>query len=135
MINVRSIANMAIQPINQNTGISLFLPNGMTVDPLTRKQIPVFIESVVAGNVQALDGDEIRQADNLNIQGTLRAVYLYGAVAGVIRPDQSPSAELEFTHGGVSGRWSVFKVFETWANWCKVGVVYQAKGLDGDNEC
>ncbi len=125
MINLRAIANAAIQPINPNLPVTVFVPNGYAVDPVTLRQVPAFIETPGFGNVQALDGDELKQADALNIQGTLRGVYLYGAVAGVIRPDQQPSAELEFAHGGVSGRWGVFKVFETWQNWCKVGVVYQ----------
>lgn len=125
MLSLRAIANVAIQPINPNLPVTVFVPNGYTVDPVTLRQVPVFIETPGFGNVQALDGDELKQADALNIQGTLRGVYLYGAVAGVIRPDQQPSAELEFAHGGVSGRWGIFKVFETWQNWCKVGVVYQ----------
>lgn len=124
-MNLRAIANAAIQPINPNLPVTVFVPNGYTVDPVTLRQVPAFIETPGFGNVQALDGDELKQADALNIQGTLRGVYLYGAVAGVIRPDQQPSAELEFAHGGVSGRWGVFKVFETWQSWCKVGVVYQ----------
>lgn len=125
MINLRAIANAAIQPINPNIAVTAYVPNGYTVDSETLRQAPAFLPVSGFGNVQALDGDELRQADALNIQGTLRSVYLYGALAGVIRPDQQPSAELEFAHGGVSGRWGVFKVFETWQNWCKVGVVYQ----------
>jgi hypothetical protein len=59
------------------------------------------------------------------MQGAIRAVYLYGAVAGLIKPDAQPSAMLTFAHGGLSGNWGVFKVLETWQNWCKVAVVYQ----------
>lgn len=125
MINLRGIANSAIQTINPNIEVTVFVPNGYTIDPLTLEQTPVYVETPGWGNVQALDGDELKQADALNIQGTLRSVFLYGAVAGVIAPDAQPSAELEFSHGGVSGRWGVFKVFETWQNWCKVGVVFQ----------
>jgi PKD repeat protein len=126
MINVRGIANMSIQAINPNTLITISVPDGYAVDPLTLRQIPKYNKVSGQGNVQALDGDELRQADALNIQGTMRSVYLYGALAGVIRPNQQPSAQLEFDNGGISGRWNVFKVFETWQNWCKVGVVYQS---------
>lgn len=125
MINLRGLANSAIQTINPNIEVTVFVPNGYTIDPATLEQVPVFTEVAGYSNVQALDGDELRQADALNIQGVMRSVYLYGALAGVIRPDAQPSAVLEFSHGGVSGRWGVFKVFETWQNWCKVGVVYQ----------
>lgn len=124
-MNLRSIANAAIQSINPNIPVIVYVPNGYTVDPDTLRQIPAFITQTGFGNVQALDGDDLAQVDKLNIQGTIRAVYLYGAVAGVIRPDGQPSAVLEFAHGGVSGKWGVFKVLEMWQNWCKVAVVYQ----------
>jgi hypothetical protein len=129
VLNLRTIANQAIQPINPDIAITAYVPDGYDVDPGTLTQIPVFITETGFGNVQALDGDEIKQADKLNIQGTMRSVYLYGALAGVVRPDQQPSADLEFSHGGQSGRWNVFKVFETWQNWCKVGVVYQVAAV------
>ena len=124
-MNLRGIANAAIQPINPNLAVTVMAPNGYTIDPITRRQVPAFVTTPGFGNVQALDGDDLRQIAGLNIQGVIRAVYLYGAVAGVIRPDSQPSAVLEFSHGGVSGKWSVFKVLETWQNWCKVAVVYQ----------
>jgi hypothetical protein len=125
MINLRALANQATQTINPNTAITIYVPNGYTIDPATLKQIPAYTQVSGFGNVQALDGDENKQADALNIQGTLRGVYLYGALAGVVRPNEQPSADLVFSHGGASGRWNVFKVFETWQNWCKVGVVFQ----------
>lgn len=126
-MNLRGIANAAIQPINQNISIVVRVPNGYTKDPATLRQTPAFIEQTALGNVQALDGDDLKQISGLNMQGQIRAVYLYGAIAGLVRPDAQPSAELKFAHGGLSGTWGVFKVLETWQNWCKVAVVYQVK--------
>lgn len=126
-MNLRAIANAAIQPINPNISITVRMPNGYTTDPADLRQIPAFIERVAPGNVQALDGDDLKQIAGLNMQGQIRAVYLYGAIAGLVRPDAQPSAELVFDHGGLSGTWGVFKVLETWQNWCKVAVVYQVK--------
>jgi len=128
-MNLRAIANGAIQAINPNIPVTVLQPNGYTVDPATRRQVPAFTETPGFGQVQALDGDDLRQINGLNIQGTIRAVYLYGSVAGVIRPDQQPNAVLRFTsdEGGVirPRDWGVFKVLETWPTWCKVAVVYQ----------
>lgn len=128
-MNLRSIANAAIQGINPNIPVTVRMPNGYTVDPATRRQIPAFTEQAGSGQVQALDGDDLRQIDGLNIQGTIRAMYLYGSIAGVIRPDQQPNAVVRFTsnEGGITKArdWGVFKVLETWPNWCKVAVVYQ----------
>lgn len=124
-LNLRGIANAAIQGINPNISIVVSVPNGYTIDPATLFQVPAFTTVTAPGNVQALDGDDLKQISGLNIQGSIRAVYLYGAVAGIIRPDAQPSAVLAFAHGGLSGDWGVFKVLETWQDWCKVAVVYQ----------
>ena len=124
-MNLRGIANRATQAINPNTSITAFVPDGYTIDPATLHQIPKFTKVRGSGNVQALDGDDLKQIDMINVQGTLRAVYLYGELAGIVRPDQQPNAVLQFTHAGTSGKWGVFKVLETWQNWCKVAVVYQ----------
>lgn len=124
-MNLRGIANAAIQPINPNISIVVSIPNGYTIDPDTLFQVPAFITETAQGNVQALDGDDLKQISYLNMQGQIRAVYLYGAIAGLVKPDAQPSAVLTFAHGGLSGDWGVFKVLETWQNWCKVAVVYQ----------
>lgn len=124
-MNLRLVANAATQSINPNIAITIQVPNGYSIDPATRKQVPTFITQSAQGNVQALDGDDLKQIANLNIQGSIRAVYLYGAVAGIIRPEAQPNAVLNFAHGGLNGKWGVFKVLETWQDWCKVAVVFQ----------
>lgn len=129
MINVRGIANAAIQVVNPNIPVIVRLPNGYTVDATTLRQIPAYITQEAQGQLQALDGDDLGQINGLNIQGTIRAMYLYGSIAGVIRPDGSPQSHVIFTSneaGVVKEReWGVFKVLETWPDWCKVAIVYQ----------
>jgi hypothetical protein len=129
MINVRGIANAAIQVVNPNIPVTVKLPNGYTVDPATLRQIPAYITQAAQGQLQALDGDDLGQINGLNIQGTIRAMYLYGSIAGVIRPDGSPQSHVIFTSneaGVVKEReWGVFKVLESWSDWCKVAIVYQ----------
>lgn len=128
-MNLRGIANLAIQSINPNIPVTVESPNGFTIDPATRRQVPVYITTQAFGQLQALDGDDLKQMYGLNIQGTIRAMYLYGSIAGVIRPDSSPQSHVIFTsnEGGVvkSRSWGVFKVLETWPDWCKVAIVYQ----------
>lgn len=128
-MNLRGIANNAIQGINPNISVVVRLPNGYTIDPLTRKQVPAYIDTPAKGQLQALDGDDLKQMLGLNIQGTIRAMYLYGSLAGVIRPDGSSQSHVVFTsnEAGVtkSREWGVFKVLESWQTWCKVAIVYQ----------
>lgn len=129
MINVRGVANAAIQAINPNIPVTVKLPNGYTVDPATRRQVPAYITQSTQGQLQALDGDDLGQINGLNIQGTIRAMYLYDSIAGVIRPDGSSQSHVVFTSneaGVVKEReWGVFKVLESWPDWCKVAIVYQ----------
>jgi hypothetical protein len=128
-MNIRGIANMAIQTVNPNIPVVVKSPNGFTIDPVTRRQVPGYITTDAMGQLQALDGDDLKQMAGLNIQGSIRAMYLYGSIAGVIRPDSSPQSHVIFTsnEGGItkSREWGVFKVLETWPDWCKVAIVYQ----------
>lgn len=130
MINLRGIANSAIQQINPNQLIKISAPNGYTVDPDTLLQMPSYTQLTAQGNIQALTSDDLDQMSGLNIEGTLRAVYLYGNWGGVLRPDGQPNTILTLTtneSGTTKEReWNVFRVLEMWSTWCKVAVVLQA---------
>lgn len=120
-MNLRAIANAATQAINPNTPVILKKSAGYTIDPATRKQVPAYAETPGSANIQALSSDDVNQLQGLNIQGTVRAAYLYGDVVGVVRPDQKGGDILAF-----SGQlWLVVKVLETWPDWCKVVINYQ----------
>jgi len=70
-------------------------------------------------DIQALSTKDLRQIDGLNLQGTLRAIYLNGAVAGLVRPTQQGGDIITFPDGTV---WLVNQVLEPWsltAGWCK----------------
>jgi hypothetical protein len=71
--------------------------------------------------MQALDSVDLKQLDGLNIQGTTRALYMRGTLAGVIRPDTKGGDIIEI--GGQT--WLVVKVLESWPNWTKVAIVLQ----------
>lgn len=127
-MNLRGLANSATQSVNPNIDIVVEVSSAYTIDPATLRQVPTVTSYDAIGQVQALDGDELKQINFMNIQGTLRGVYLYGSVSGVIRPDDVSSTNLTFTSndGGITKerKWNVYKVFETWPDWCKVAVVY-----------
>lgn len=127
-MNLRGIANAAIQTINPNIPVTVKISSGYVIDPVTLRQVPDYTEYPAMGQIQALDGDDMAQVNFLNIQGTIRAVYLYGNVSGVIRPDGISASRLIFASnesGEVKDReWNVFKVLEAWPTWCKVAVVY-----------
>lgn len=121
MINVRGIANAVTQGVNPNIAVTLKTSTGYTIDPATRRQVPAYSTTPGYGQLQALDGMDLRQLDGLNLQGSLRALYVYGPAAGVVRPDGKGGDV--FTIDGKD--WLVVKVLETWPTWCKVCINYQ----------
>jgi hypothetical protein len=125
-INVRGMANAATQNVNSNLTIDLLRSNGYTISP-NGKQVPAFLTLSGAAQVQGLAAKDLQHMNNLNIQGVLRKVYLYGNWMGVVRSDSKGGDVLVFPQapGMDDQQWKVVTVFETWADWCSVGVVLQ----------
>lgn len=135
---LRGIANAAIQGINPNKPMTLRMATGgYTIDPETRLQIPVYTETQVMGNDQSLSSDDLNHVEALNLEGTVRAIYLYGNVSGVVRASGQGSSVLRFESdiGGTVGiwEWNVYKVAEAWQGWCKVFAVLQDNEVQNGN--
>lgn len=120
-MDLRGIANGVSSTVNPNKTVIVRRSTGFTVGT-GRKQVPTYADPVTGpGQIQALDANDIKQLDGLNIQGTVRAIYLRGALAGVIRPDQTGGDTVE-----VDGQvWLVVKVLEGWPTWTKAAIVLQ----------
>lgn len=120
-MNVRQLANSAITAINPNIVVSVLRSTGYTVDA-NRRQVPSYAAAVTGpAQVQALSGSDLKQLEGLNIQGIMRAIYLRGVLAGVIRPD-STGGDLILID---DQKWLVVKVLEPWAGWTKAVIVLQ----------
>jgi len=120
-MNLRRIANSVTTAVNPNVSVTLLKSNGYTIGPgLT--QIPSYADPIVGpAQIQALDGDDLKHLDGLNLQGSIRAIYMYGLLAGVLRPDETGGDIIQ-----IDGRnWLVTKVLETWPNWTKAVIVLQ----------
>ena len=63
--------------------------------------------------------------DGLNIQGTIRAIYLHGTLAGVVRPNQTGGDLVKRKND--SETWLVVKVLESWPDWTKAAIVLQGQ--------
>jgi hypothetical protein len=65
--------------------------------------------------------------EQMNIQGVLRHVYMYGAVATAVRADNTGGDLLLFPEvpGGPLRQWLVVQVTEQWSDWCAVIAVMQ----------
>ena len=120
-MDLRAIANSVTQTVNNNEVVTILLSDGYTMGAGAR-QVPAYKPPIIApAQVQALDGVDLKQLDGLNIQGTMRAIYLFGEVAGVIRPNQTGG---DIIQRGDSN-WLVVKVLESWSDWTKAAIVLQ----------
>lgn len=122
-MDLRGIANMATSLVNPNETVKVLRSIGYT-SGAGAKQIPKY-EIPICGpaQIQALDNSDLKHIEGLNIQGDIRAIYLRGSLAGVIRPDQTGGDLIK--RGFPEETWLVTKVIETWPTWTKALIVRQ----------
>lgn len=127
MIDVRTLANQAIQVTNPNIQVEWVRNYGYATDDAGRR-VPINLSETVNAQVQGLSAGDLQFVDGLNIQGVLRSVHLYGNVQGVVRTDQKGGDILRFPQvsGGSVLDWKIVQVMETWQTWCRVIVCLQS---------
>jgi len=122
-MDLRGIANGVSGVVNANEAVSVLRSTGYTIGA-GAKQIPAYAAPVSGfAQVQALDANDLKQLDGLNIQGVIKAIYLRGALAGVVRPNQT-GGDIVLRNNG-SEKWLVVKVLEGWTGWTKAAIVLQ----------
>ena len=120
-MDLRGLANGVTSTVNPNQTVTVLRSTGYTIGP-GRRQVPGYAAPVTGpGQIQALDANDIKQLDGLNVQGTIRAIYLRGNLAGVIRPDGTGGDIVQ-----IAGQdWLVVKVLEGWPTWTKAAICLQ----------
>jgi hypothetical protein len=121
-VNLHGIVAPIIAAVNPMTTATVKYSTGWTKDPETYEPVPTY--DVVPGQriqVQALTGDDLAQVQGLNLQGVVRAIYLYGDTQGVVRPSQK-GGDLIIFNGQT---WLTATVLETWPDWSKVAATLQ----------
>ena len=120
MIDVRKLANNAIQTVNKDNIITIRKSTGYTIGE-GRKQIPTYSDYRGNAQIQALDNKAMQKVNALNMQGAARALYLTGELHGIIRDDEIGN-DLVLWNGKT---WLVALVLETWETWSKVAIIQQ----------
>ena len=126
-MDLRGMANQASNVVNGNVIVILETSSGYTMGAGQRQQ-PAYNAGITGpAQIQALDGDTLKHLDKLNIQGFIRALYMKGNLAGVIRPDSKGGDRITIPPGrGVPalfiGTWFTVMVIETWSDWTKVAI-------------
>ena len=128
-MDLRGIANQVSDTVNPNVSVILRASSGYTIGA-GLKQVPLYSDPVTGpAQIQALDNSDLKQLDGLNLQGSIRAIYLRGVLAGVITPDSKGGDLLTIPAPAVlpmQGTWLVTKVLESWPDWTKAAIVKQS---------
>lgn len=123
-MNLHSIAGPIIAAVNPMIAGKVRYSDGYEMGP-GRKQVPKYKPDAAARlQVQPLSGKDLAHLEAQNIQGVQRSVYMHGDTQGVVRP-LAKGGDLLIFDGKT---WLVTVVFETWPDWCKVGVTLQLDG-------
>lgn len=129
-MDLRGLANGMTSTINPNETVTVLRSTGFTTGAGV-KQVPSYATPVSGpAQIQALDADDLKQLDGLNIQGTIRAIYLRGTLAGVVRPNQTGGDLVTIAAPApvaLRGNWLVVKVLESWSDWTKAAIVLQGQ--------
>jgi hypothetical protein len=130
-MDLRSLANSVSSAVNPNMIVTVAASTGSTPGTADNgyKQTPTYATPVDGpAQLQALDSSDLKQIDGLNLQGVLRAIYLRGALAGVIRAGGSGGDLVTIAAPAPAqfrGTWLVVKVLETWPLWTKAVINLQ----------
>lgn len=123
-MDLPTLTNGGTGIVNPRIPVSVQISTGYTIGE-GGKQAPVYAAPVSGfGQLQALDGNDLRQLDGLDVQGVIKALYLVGNLSGVIRPE-GKGGDLVTIAGYI---WLVVKVLEGWttgAPWTKAAIVMQ----------
>lgn len=126
-MNLHGLVRGVITTVNPDVQVKYWKSTGHTIGA-NFKQSPSYANSLtIPAQIQALTGKDLRHEALQNIEGVVRAVYLYGNVQGVVRADQKGGDMFGFAQvpGGAVQYWKTVCVLETWPDWCKVAVNLQ----------
>ena len=124
-MNLFAVASSAIQGINPSVPATLTSSTGYTTSASGARTPTTGTPQAVTAQVQPLSGRDLRQIEGLNLNGTLRAIYLYGVANATVRVSGAGGDLVTLTDGPNAGTWLVNQVLETWETWVKVAVTLQ----------
>lgn len=125
-MNLHGIVAPAIGIVNPFVSATVKRSAGYTILP-DGNRVPAYTEFPARVQVQALTYTDITRLDSQNIQGVRRAIYLNGAVMGIVRVDERGGDLIVFPAGTLpeGNIWLAAHVLEAWPDWCKVAITLQ----------
>lgn len=121
-MNLHGIASAAIASVNPMAPVTIQLSQGYST-AADGTQIPAYSAPITAqAQIQALTFRDLQQIDGLNLNGTRRAIYLFGDIQGVVRVSSKGGDLITFADGSI---WLTALALETWPDWCKIVATLQ----------
>ncbi len=121
-MNLHGLASAAVGVVNPLVPLVIQVSTGNTIGG-DGTPTPTYAAAVtLPGQVQPLTFKDLRQLEGLNIQGSLKAIYINGHINGIVRPKNQGGDLITDPDGNI---WLVTQVFEFWPDWCKVAVTLQ----------
>jgi hypothetical protein len=132
VLNLHSIVRPAIQAVNPDTAATWLVSTGATNNADASRTPTYAPAQSVTAQVQPPSGKLLSHAEFLNIQGTIRSVYMFGNPQAISRVNAKGGDLLNFPQHprAPADTWLVFVVEESGWNltdgsWSRVGVVLQ----------
>lgn len=121
-MNLHGIVSGAIGTINPLVPVQIRVSTGYVTNP-DGSRVPGYAPPApVMANLVALSYNDIVQADNLNIQGVRRKMYIQGEVDGLVRPNNKGGDLVLMPDGST---WLVAMVDEHWPDWTAAIITLQ----------
>jgi hypothetical protein len=117
--NLHGIVRSVISSVNPNVKIQIQSSIGQTTNP-DFTQTPSYASPItVRGQVQPLAQKDLQHTESLNLQGTLRAIYISGHVEGEIRVTAKGGDLITVLEGPNSGLYLINYIDEAWPLWTR----------------
>ena len=126
-MNLQAIANAAIQGVNPNVPATLQISTGYVVNA-DLSTTPTYSTQAVSAQVQPLSGRDLRQVDGMNLNGTLRKIYITGILNATVRVSGKGGDLVTLSDGPNAGTWLVSQVLEQFEDWVSVAATLQNGG-------
>lgn len=124
-MNLHSYVAGAIGAVNPQISVTVQVSTG-NVKNADFTLTPTYADPVtVLAQVQPLTYRDIQQIDGLNLQGTRKAIYLNGAINGLVRPQNDGGDLITFPDGSVWLVALVLEGFDLTAGWTKCAITLQ----------
>ena len=113
-MDLNAVVSGLVGTINPPTTVTIQISTGYTTNSDGSRTPAYSSPQTVSASLQALAYNDIMQADNLNIQGVRRKMYVHGAVDGLVRGQNKGGDIVTLPDGTV---WKIAMVDEHWTDW------------------